>query len=148
MVHPRICSSPLLLVIGLRVSRLTEATRARHRERVPGTRKRQPIGYRPADTPPVGSGHHHSRDGSAADRRRAIRGRRFDPAGNAEAHALRFGAGQVRAQSHPAPGWRQVLYEAQLGPLAPGPYDVWVGRWDPNTGTVVVTTQPLHVEVP
>jgi hypothetical protein len=47
-----------------------------------------------------------------------------------------------------APGWRQVLYEAQLGPLAPGPYDVWVGRWDPNTGTVVVTTQPLHVEVP
>jgi hypothetical protein len=47
-----------------------------------------------------------------------------------------------------APGWRQVLYEARLGPLAPGPYDVWVGRWDPGTRTVVVTTQPLHVEVP
>jgi hypothetical protein len=47
-----------------------------------------------------------------------------------------------------APGWRQVLYEARLGPLAPGQYDVWVGRWDPGTATVVVTTQPLHVEVP
>jgi len=48
----------------------------------------------------------------------------------------------------PAPGWRQVLYEARLGPLSPGPYEVWVGRWDPGSHTVVVTTHPLHVEVP
>ena len=47
-----------------------------------------------------------------------------------------------------APAWRQVLYEARLGPLMPGPYDVWVGRWDPASHTVVVTTHPLHVEVP
>ena len=47
-----------------------------------------------------------------------------------------------------APGWRQVLYEARLGPLAPGLYEVWVGRWDPSSHTVVVTTQPRHVEVP
>lgn len=47
-----------------------------------------------------------------------------------------------------APGWRQVLYEARLGPLSPGPYEVWVGRWDPRSHTVVVTTQPLRVEVP
>ncbi|HEY8256185.1 MAG TPA: hypothetical protein VIG08_00860 [Gemmatimonadales bacterium] len=48
----------------------------------------------------------------------------------------------------PAPGWRQVLYEAQFGPLHPGPYEIWVGRWDPSSHTVVVTTQPLRVEVP
>ena len=47
-----------------------------------------------------------------------------------------------------APGWRQVLYEARLGPLLPGPYEVWIGRWDPRSHTVVVTTHPLHVEVP
>jgi hypothetical protein len=41
-----------------------------------------------------------------------------------------------------------VLFEARLGPLRPGPYDVWVGRWDPRSQTVVVTTQPLHIEVP
>lgn len=46
------------------------------------------------------------------------------------------------------PGWRQVLYEARLGPLSPGPYEVWVGKWDPQSHTVVVTTQPLRVEVP
>lgn len=48
----------------------------------------------------------------------------------------------------PAPGYRQVLYEAQVGPLTPGPYEIWVGRWDPGSHTVVVTTQPLRVEVP
>jgi hypothetical protein len=47
-----------------------------------------------------------------------------------------------------APGWRQVLYEECLGPLSPGPYEVWIGRWDPRSHTVVVTTHPLHVEVP
>ena len=48
----------------------------------------------------------------------------------------------------PAPRWLQVLYEARLGPLAPGPYEVWIGRWDPGSHTIVVTTQPLQVEVP
>jgi len=47
-----------------------------------------------------------------------------------------------------APGWRQVLYEARLGPLSPGPYEVWIGRWDARSHTVVVTAHPLHVEVP
>ncbi len=56
--------------------------------------------------------------------------------------------GRTVRQPTPAPGWKQVLYEARLGPLDPGPYEVWVGRWDPGTQTVVVTTQPLHVEVP
>ena len=48
----------------------------------------------------------------------------------------------------PAPGWRQVLYEMRLGPLRRGAYDVWVGKWDPASQTVVVTTQPVHIEVP
>ena len=56
--------------------------------------------------------------------------------------------GKTVRRATPAPGWRQVLYEATLGPLSPGPYEVWVGRWDPASQTVVVTTQPLHVEVP
>jgi hypothetical protein len=56
--------------------------------------------------------------------------------------------GQTVQTASPAPGWRQVVYEAQFGPLTPGSYDVWVGRWDPKSHTVMVTTQPLHVEVP
>jgi hypothetical protein len=56
--------------------------------------------------------------------------------------------GRTVQDATPAPGWRQVLFEARLGPLRPGPYDVWVGRWDPRSQTVVVTTQPLHIEVP
>ena len=56
--------------------------------------------------------------------------------------------GMTVQQATRAPGWRQVVYEARLGPLSPGPYEVWVGRWDPRTHTVVVTTHPLRVEVP
>ncbi len=56
--------------------------------------------------------------------------------------------GQTVQTTSPAPGWRQVVYEAEFGPLAPGPYEIWVGRWDPSSHTVVVTTQPLRVEVP
>lgn len=56
--------------------------------------------------------------------------------------------GRTVQEAVPVSGWRQVLYEARLGPLVPGPYDVWVGKWDPESHTVVVTTQPLHVEVP
>jgi hypothetical protein len=56
--------------------------------------------------------------------------------------------GMAVRQATPAPGWRQVIYEARLGPLSPGPYEVWIGRWDPESHTVVVTLRPLHVEVP
>ncbi|MGH7497636.1 MAG: hypothetical protein ACREL3_02160 [Gemmatimonadales bacterium] len=56
--------------------------------------------------------------------------------------------GKTVQETIPAPGWKQVLYEVRLGPLQPGPYDVWVGKWDPGSHTVVVTTQPLHIEVP
>lgn len=56
--------------------------------------------------------------------------------------------GRTVQEATPAPGWRQVLYEARLGPLDPGPYEVWVGRWDPKSHTVVVTTEPLRIEVP
>ncbi len=56
--------------------------------------------------------------------------------------------GKTVQEATPVPGWRRVLYEARLGPLSPGPYDVWVGRWDPASRTVVVTIEPLHVEVP
>lgn len=56
--------------------------------------------------------------------------------------------GRTLQQATTAPGWRQVVYEARLGPLAPGPYEVWIGRWDPLSRAVVVTTQPLQVDVP
>jgi hypothetical protein len=56
--------------------------------------------------------------------------------------------GKAVLEATPVPGWRQVVYEARLGPLSPGPYEVWIGRWDPGSHTVVVTIRPLHVEVP
>jgi hypothetical protein len=56
--------------------------------------------------------------------------------------------GRTVQDATPAPGWLQVLYEARLGPLPSGPYDVWVGRWDPGSKTIIVTHQPLHIEVP
>jgi hypothetical protein len=45
------------------------------------------------------------------------------------------------------PVYRQVIYEALIGPLAPGPYDVWVGRFDANARMVEVAHQPLHIEI-
>jgi len=42
---------------------------------------------------------------------------------------------------------RQVVYEAEVGPLAPGPYDVWVGRFDPRGRLVEVVHEPLRIEV-
>lgn len=42
---------------------------------------------------------------------------------------------------------RQVIYEARIGPLAPGPYDVWVGRFDPRGRLVEVSHEPLRIEV-
>ena len=43
---------------------------------------------------------------------------------------------------------RQMLYEARIGPLAPGEYDVWIGRFDPAARMVEVAHQPLHIRVP
>lgn len=45
------------------------------------------------------------------------------------------------------PVYRQVIYEALIGPLAPGPYDVWVGRFDAQARMVEVAHQPLHIEI-
>ena len=42
---------------------------------------------------------------------------------------------------------RQVLWEARIGPLAPGPYDVWIGRFDPRGRMVEVVHEPLRIEV-
>jgi hypothetical protein len=42
---------------------------------------------------------------------------------------------------------RQVVYRAEIGPLAPGPYDVWVGRYDARRRVVEVLHEPLHIEV-
>lgn len=43
---------------------------------------------------------------------------------------------------------RQVLFEARIGPLKPGAYDVWIGRFDPAARMVEVAHQPLHIQVP
>jgi hypothetical protein len=43
---------------------------------------------------------------------------------------------------------RQVVYEARIGPLKPGEYDVWIGRFDPAARLVEVAHQPLHIRVP
>jgi hypothetical protein len=40
-----------------------------------------------------------------------------------------------------------VIYRALIGPLAPGTYDVWVGRFDPEAQAVEVTQEPLRIEV-
>jgi hypothetical protein len=47
----------------------------------------------------------------------------------------------------PPSRYRQVVYEAEIGPLAPGPYDVWVGRFDARQRVVEVSHEPLHIEV-
>ena len=47
----------------------------------------------------------------------------------------------------PSPVYRQVIYEATIGPLAPGPYDVWVGRFDAKARMVEVAHEPLRIEV-
>jgi hypothetical protein len=43
--------------------------------------------------------------------------------------------------------YRQVIYEAWIGPLAPGPYDVWVGRFDAKARMVEVAHEPLRIQV-
>jgi len=54
-----------------------------------------------------------------------------------------------RAVSDPpvAPRFRQVVYEAIVGPLAPGGYDVWVGHFNPTAQAIEVPYQPVHIEV-
>jgi hypothetical protein len=55
--------------------------------------------------------------------------------------------GRPVADPPPRPVYRQVIYEALIGPLAPGAYDVWVGRFDPNARMVEVAHEPLRIEV-
>lgn len=43
---------------------------------------------------------------------------------------------------------RLVLYEARIGPLRPGAYDVWIGRFDPSARMVEVAHEPLPITVP
>jgi hypothetical protein len=69
-----------------------------------------------------------------------------------EPHTLRltlYDSLPGRPVSDPPPqqAHRQVIYEAQIGPLAPGPYDVWVGRFDPKGRMVEVAHEPLRIEV-
>ncbi|HUR95775.1 MAG TPA: hypothetical protein VMY76_14425 [Gemmatimonadales bacterium] len=42
---------------------------------------------------------------------------------------------------------RQVIYQAEVGPLAPGGYDVWVGRFDARRKLVEVSHAPLRIEI-
>ena len=51
------------------------------------------------------------------------------------------------ADPPPQAAYRQVIYEAQIGPLAPGAYDVWVGRFDSKARMVEVAHAPLRIEV-
>ena len=44
-------------------------------------------------------------------------------------------------------GFRRVRYEASVGPLPPGPYEVIVGWFDPRARLVRVSQPPLKVEV-
>ncbi len=55
--------------------------------------------------------------------------------------------GRPVADPPPQPSYRQVIYRALIGPLAPGTYDVWVGRFDPEARAVEVTQEPLRIEV-
>lgn len=69
-----------------------------------------------------------------------------------EPHTLRLTLydslpGRPVADPPPRPVYRQVIYEALIGPLAPGPYDVWVGRFDPKARMVEVAHEPLRIEV-
>jgi hypothetical protein len=70
-----------------------------------------------------------------------------------EPHTLRLTLydslpGRPVADPPPKPVYRQVIYEALIGPLAPGPYNVWVGRFDPQARMVEVAHEPLRIEVP
>ena len=55
--------------------------------------------------------------------------------------------GRPVADPPPHPSYRQMIYRATIGPLAPGTYDVWVGRFDPEARAVEVTQEPLRIEI-
>jgi hypothetical protein len=55
--------------------------------------------------------------------------------------------GRPVADPPPQPSYRQVIYRALIGPLVPGTYDVWVGRFDPEARMVEVAQEPLRIEV-
>ena len=42
---------------------------------------------------------------------------------------------------------RQVLYQARIGPLPPGRYEVWLGRFDATARMVEVAHEPLHITI-
>jgi hypothetical protein len=55
--------------------------------------------------------------------------------------------GRPVADPPPQPSYRQMIYRALIGPLAPGTYDVWVGRFDPAARVVEVEQEPLRIEI-
>jgi hypothetical protein len=55
--------------------------------------------------------------------------------------------GRPVADPPPQPSYRQMIYRALIGPLAPGTYDVWVGRFDPEARVVEVAQEPLRIEI-
>jgi hypothetical protein len=42
---------------------------------------------------------------------------------------------------------RPVAYQAEIGPLPPGTYEVWVGRYDASRNLVEVPPEPVRVRV-
>lgn len=42
---------------------------------------------------------------------------------------------------------RLVVYEARIGPVRPGAYDVWIGRFDARARMIEVGHAPLHIEI-
>lgn len=42
---------------------------------------------------------------------------------------------------------RQVIYEAEVGPLVPGGYEVWVGRFVARDRLVEIAHEPLHIDI-
>lgn len=55
--------------------------------------------------------------------------------------------GRPVADPPPRPSYRQMIYRALIGPLAPGTYDVWVGRFNPEARAVEVAQEPLRIEI-
>jgi hypothetical protein len=47
----------------------------------------------------------------------------------------------------PSPG-RPVTYEARIGPLEAGAYEVWVGRYDAARNLVEVPPRPVLIQIP
>jgi hypothetical protein len=73
-----------------------------------------------------------------------------------EPHTLRltlYDSAAGRPISDPLPAappsdQRQVLYQARIGPVRPGRYEVWVGRYQARAKLIEVSHQPLQIVVP